>query len=162
MAIVLSVWVLVVSAFVGCAHREPRVAQVAPAPAKQRKKVVAPATRDPLRSSGHTAPPPPSRAPAETADVVGMSWYAYGTGTESGEPFDPWRATCATATAHALRRFVTLRNPMNGRRVRAWLNDTGLFGDMRPPRTYDCTPRVWSDLGFPLSAGVVSVEVVAA
>lgn len=88
-----------------------------------------------------------------------MSYYAEGEGTASGQRLDPdSRATCATATPRPLMRFVEIRNPSNGRTVRAFLNDTGAFGSMVPPRKYDCVPFVWRAIGEDMSRGVVDVE----
>lgn len=89
-----------------------------------------------------------------------MTWYGYGGGTASGQPYRRDALACAGASRFRMLSHWRLTNPGNRSSVVIVVNDRGAFEQWG--RSFDCTPAVWSALGFPLGAGVVAVEASAA
>lgn len=102
----------------------------------------------------------PARAAAAPGAVQhGLAtWYATGTMTASGEPFDPRGLTTAHRTL-PFNTIVRVTHRRTGKRVTVRINDRGPFGDRR--RIIDVSKGAAERLGI-LREGVapVAVEVV--
>lgn len=138
-----------------------------PEPASIERIVATPvATRTPRPTvkrevrSAHPSPGEVDRtSPSKRGgELVRMTWYTMGTRTASGEPVNVNAHNCAGASRWNLGDDVAIRNPRNGREVTVHINDRGAFEGMG--RALDCMPAVWHTLGFSLSSGVVTVQLV--
>lgn len=102
------------------------------------------------------ARPVPHPQPDVNGQLVQMSWYAEGSGTASGEAFNPSALTCAGASRFKMLSHWRLSNPRTRASAVIRVTDRGAFEGWG--RSFDCTPAVWRALGFALATGVVTVE----
>lgn len=101
-----------------------------------------------------TAPAPPPEPEMGELQTCKASYYASGSQTASGEPFDPNGLTAAHRTL-PFNTLVRVINPANGKSVDVRINDRGPFGSTT--RCLDLARGAFAKIA-PLSAGVVQVN----